>query len=234
MRVFAIAAAFLFSAAAQANEARTLLDQAVAVAETHKATRYAFTLVYTDLKAPAAKSYTLRFDPRLPEGKRWSLLKPAEEALTKEERKRLKTLLKANDADDRLIYERLAPSAKEARLVAEDADTATFVGAVRDKDTPDSLARAVDMTMVLDKAGGYLRTISVKSKAAFKPAPVAKVERMTQIQSYEPIAPGGPALLRKAESSAAGEAMFKKFDQHVTMEYRDFERVAPDQVAAGK
>ena len=113
-------------------------------------------------------------------------------------------------------------------------DTATFVGAVRDKDTPDSLARAVDMTMVLDKAGGYLRTISVKSKAAFKPAPVAKVERMTQIQSYEPIAPGGPALLRKAESSAAGEAMFKKFDQHVTMEYRDFERVAPDQVAAGK
>lgn len=234
MRLLALAVALLASTAASAEDAREILDRAIAVAEAHGVDRFAFTLVYRDLKAEGAKPYTVRFDPRSPEGSRWTLLAPKESELTKSEQKRFKALMKANRADDGVVYDRLGEAAKNARLLSEDASTATFAGQIADKKTPKSVADAVEMTIVLDKRSGFVSKIAVVSKAPFKPSPVAKVERMSQTQTYEPAEPGGPALLNRSESIVAGEAMFKKFDEHVVMEYRDIEAAGTDVVPARK
>jgi hypothetical protein len=230
MRLLALAVALLASPAASAEDAREILDRVIAVAEAHGADRYAFTLVYRDMKESAGKPYSVRFDPRLPEGARWTLLTPKESELSKGEQKRFKTLMKANRADDGLVYDRLGEAAKNARLLSEDASTATFAGQIADKKTPKSVAEALEMTIVLDKRGGFVRKVAVVSKAPFKPSPVAKVERMSQTQTYEPAGPGGPALLNRSESIVAGEAMFKKFDEHVVMEYRNIEAAGIDAV----
>lgn len=240
MRVMQFAAAFCVTAApvvataAGETEAHAALKAAVAVAETNAKSRFAFTATFTDLKSEDGRSFVLRFDPRLPEGERWAALSPTAGALSKEDRKRFKNLRKSDDADDGLIYEGVAASLGEARLVSEDAAVAVFAAPIRDKETPEAVARAVEMTLILDKKDGYIRSISLKSKEPFKPAPVARVERMEQSRTYEPLQAGGPALMRSSESIAAGEAMFKKFDSHVRMEYRDFEAVAANAVAAGK
>lgn len=226
------AAILLCGGPASAEDARALLDKAIAVADAHKTERYAFTVVYTDRNAKPAGAISLRFDPRRPEGERWTLLSPAEASLTKDQRKRFKNLRRSNDADDSLIYDRLKDTAAKATLVSEDAVSARFSGPINDPKAPVEVTNSMEMTLDLVKAGGFVRTISVASKQAFRPAAAAKVERMEQSQTYEPLVAGGPAILRGSRTIAVGEAMFKKFDQHIVMEYRDFERVAPDQVAA--
>lgn len=230
----ASSASFSGAAADTSTPAHASLRAAVAVAEAHARSRFAFTAIYADLKAEPGKTFELRFDPRLPEGERWTAVSPPADALSREERKRFKNLRKSNDADDGLIYEGLAPSIGEARLVSEDDAVAVFAAPIRDEETPRAVAEAVELTLVLDKKGGFIRTVVLKSKAPFKPAPPARVERMEQTQIYEPLDAGGPALMRTSESIAVGEAMFKKFDQHVRMDYRDFEAVPAAAVAGGK
>lgn len=233
-----VSALFLASAAgfcesAQAEDARALLDKALAVAEAHKDERYAFTIIYSDQKSDAPASVTLRFDPRLPEGSRWALLSPAESALTKEQRKQFKNLRKSNDADDSLIYDRLRDAAAKAQLVSEDAVSAQFAGPINDPKAPEEVVNSMEITLQLDKPRAFVRAISIASKAPFKPAAIARVDRMEQTQTYEPLIAGGPAILRGSRTVAIGEAMFRKFDQQVVMEYRDFERVGSGQTAAG-
>lgn len=237
MRIVVSAAAFLAAMSLSpsfAEDAHALLEKAATEAEARAKDRYAFTVVYEDLAEGGGKTFTLRFDPRLPSGKRWVALKPAEAELGKDERKRFKNLKKSDEADGNLIYDGLKASTSAAKLVSEDEERAVFEAPIRDKKTPEAIAKAISMTITLDKKGGYVREVALKSREPFKPAPVARVDVMEQTQRYEPLSPGGQALLRSSVSVASGEAMFKKFNSRVRMDYRDFEPVAADAVGAGK
>ncbi|NWG70471.1 MAG: hypothetical protein HXY23_02535 [Parvularculaceae bacterium] len=236
-RPFILGAALVLlgGAPAQAEEARAILDRALAVAAAHKNDRYAFTVVYEDQSAKGAgPGATLRFDPRLPEGRRWTLLSPAESSLTKDQKQRLKSLRRSDDADGSLIYDGLAKSAAKAQLVFEDETAARFKGPIDDPEAPEAVVNSMEMTFELSKPEAFVRTVSVHSLKPFKPAAVARVERMVQTQTYQPLVPGGPALLRGSQTIAVGEAMFRKFDQRLVTEYRDFELVGPHEVGAAE
>lgn len=207
------------------QEAREALASAMEVAKQQADTRWAFTMVYTDHGEGGPKDYRLRFDPRLEEEARWQLLDPSIEALSKDEKKTFKQIQGSNDADDRLIYDKLPIDLDQLVLVAEDDARATFEAAIIDDEMPKKMIEAVKMTVTINKPGVFVEEISMRSTAPFKPAPVAKVDSFEQIQRYAPLTEGGPALLREAHSDVSGKAVFKKFDTKSTTVYSDFDPV---------
>lgn len=223
-----VAASFLPGSVSASNEEEALaaLRAAISVAEKNADARYAFTLAYTELDTAEPKTYAVRFDPRLPAGARWTPVDPLREALGKDQEKRLKALQKNDDADDALIYDGLGDVLGGASLVSETPEKAVFRASLpEDGETPKAVREALEMTLTLDRAGGYIESVSIRALKPFKPAPVAKVEAMEQTQRYAPFAPGGVVLLRAADSNVSGEAMFKDFKSHSRTEYRDFEEV---------
>lgn len=215
-----------------AAEPSAALASAVAVAQAHKSDRFAFTARFEDLASDNGRVIEVRFDPRRTEGERWTLLSPKESELDKDEREQLKGLRKSNGADDGLVYDKLAASLDQARLVSSDAKTAVFAAPIIDDETPKEVREAVEMRIVVDLEGGFIRSVELASQKPFKPSPVARVRSMKQLQTYLPAAADGPALLASSVTDVEGEAMFKSFERHTRVEYHDIEAVPASAVAA--
>lgn len=232
LRALAIILAIVATPAARADDAvgqasaYAALAAAVDVAGAHAQERYAFTMTFANLELDAPRAYVLRFDPRQPEGARWSLLEPAEETLTKDERKNLERLKKSDAADAALVYDGLAKVVGGARLLSQDAARAVFSAPLPDDtETPKKAREALEMTLTLDRVGGHIESISLRAAKPFKPAAPAVVKELRQTRTFAAPAEGGPALLASAESFVAGEALFKPFSSHTRTEYSDIEKV---------
>ncbi len=226
----AVSALAFFSAAAAESvafgDAEAAKAEFVAAAEQAKARadqRWAFTLTYTDL--PENKTYRVRFDPRLPAGERWTPIEPAADALSKEERKVLKNISRNDDADDGLVYDGLSDFAADAEVLRADAREAAFRIAVDDPEMAPEMKAALSATATLDRAAGHVTAIEIISTKPFKPAPVAKIEKMRQLHRFAPVGPDRLVMLVSAVSEAKGKAMFKAFDEKADMAYSDFEAV---------
>jgi len=221
----------IFSSAAAVAEdgvhkAEAALQSAVDVAAAYATVRWAFTMTHTDYTEDGERTYKLRFDPRRAEGARWALLEPALEALSRDEKKTLKSMQKkARAPDEALIYDKLEVDVETVTLVSESATKASFIVPLIDEDMPEKMRDAVEMRVAVNKPGAYLETIELTSSRPFKPAPVAKINSFTQIRHYAPIEEGGPALLRLSLSEMTGKAMFKKFNSKTRTAYSDFQRV---------
>lgn len=232
LRALTVILAITATPAARADDAideasaYAALAAAIDVAGAHGEDRYAFTMTFTNLELDRPRPYVLRFDPRLPEGARWSLLEPAEETLTKDERKNLERLRRSDSADGALVYDGLAKVLGGARLVSQDAARAVFAAPMPDdSEAPKKAREALEMTLTLDRAGGHIETISLRAAKPFKPAAPAVVKALRQTQTFAAPAEGGPALLSVAESFVSGEAMFRAFSSHTRTEYSDIEKV---------
>jgi len=226
--VAAAAVALTFSAAAEEVapfDAREALTAAIDVAKSEAQSRWAFTMAYTEFEDEGEKTYKLRYDPRRAEGARWTLLDPALEMLSKDEKKDFKKIQKNDEADDGLIYDRLEIDFDETELTEEDETRATFVGPIIDEEIPEKMRDTMVMTVTVNKPGRYVESISLHSTGEFKPALVAKIKTFKQTQQYKPLSDGGPALMRTAQSDVSGKAMLKKFESKTETIYSDFERV---------
>jgi hypothetical protein len=201
------------------------LAAAAARAEVFGEQRWAFTAAYEDLAAAGRKPLKLRFDPRLPAGARWTPIEPAENALSKEERKSLKKLRGDDDADRALVYDDLDEAIKDASVLRLSEDQALFRISIDDPEMPAEMKGALEATAHLDRDGGLVTTIEVRSTRPFKPAAVAKIESMRQTQRYALVAPGGAPLLVASESQVTGKAMLKSFSSSVRVAYSDFQAV---------
>ena len=236
MSIFrALAVAFALTCSAVAEEAASLdargaFVAAIDVAKAEANSRWAFTMTHTDYAEDGEKIYRLRYDPRREDGERWTLLEPALEGLSKDEKKTFKNIQKNDEADDGLIYDKLDIDFDKAELTAEDEVRATFVGPITDDEMPEKMQDALVMTVTVNKPGRYVEEISLHSTEEFKPAAVAKIISFKQIQQYKPLSEGGPALMRASQSDVSGKAMLKKFNSKTETTYSDFEQV---EVAAG-
>lgn len=220
----AIATPVAAETAATGADAKALLAAAVGEAEAAVASRWAFTMTIEDRSSEQAKTYIVRFDPRRPEGERWTPLSPAADVMTKEERAAFKRISGDDAADSRLVYDGLAQSIGGLSLREDAGADAVFAGPIADPDMPKAVREALVMTVRYDRAAGHVAEIAVASTKPFKPAPPAKIERMTQVQRYQRLQPDWPPLLVASSSDTAGEAMFKSFESRVETTYADFER----------
>lgn len=211
------------------------LRAAVEKAEAHAGDRYAFTLDYKDLGDKAQRTFRVRFDPRLPAGARWSAIDPPADQYGKEEKAAFARMTKDDEADDALVYEGLAATLGGATVIAADAERATFAISIDDPELPQETKDALAATAVLDRVSGHVESVEIRSTRPFKPAAVAKIKSMRQLQRYKVLTPGGPALMVASESDAEGSAMFKSFASKARLFYSEIEKVdAPPRPAKNK
>lgn len=232
--IFIAGALALTGAAIAADAAPAPADAALARSEYMKAVeqaarigaaRWAFTLTYTDETEGEAKTYKLRFDPRAAAGERWTISDPAAEALSKDERKALKRFSRNDDADDALVYDGLAESADKAELIEISETEAVFSLPVLDSRLPEKAKAAIAATARFDRKAGIVSSIEIEARESFKPAAIARIDRMRQVQHFAPVGPEGEALLVSSLSDTAGEAMLKSFSSKAQLSYSEFEKV---------
>lgn len=210
----------------QSGIATSSLNHAIKDAEALGNQRWAFSTLYTSIEDDGNKStYRLNFDPRRDEGKRWTLIEPTEETLSKEEKKAFRKISSADNADESLVYDSLSDRVTPDDLISESDGFAVFKGQFDDDDMPKSVRDALKMEIILDTTQHFVTKISVIAEKPFKPAPVAKVNTMQQIQTYAPVGPKGEILLTRSTSVVEGKAFFKAFSSNTITEYSDFTRV---------
>lgn len=256
MRLIAVACAFLLSTIAPAiaapagGEAASAvvyvtpeelaykeLREAVARAEALAEQRWAFSVAYEDLAKKPGRLIRARFDPRKPAGERWSLVGAQE--LSKDEKKAFEGLARNDQADDALVYDRLGKSVETASPVSVTPDMAVFSLKIDDPRMSEDISGALSAVATFNRRAKHVSEVTVSSRKPFKPAPVAKVETMRQVQRYAPVGPDGAVLMTEAESHAKGSAMLKKFESNTRILYSDFEKVEAEafrraDAAAGK
>lgn len=208
-----------------APEASAYLEfkEAIGRAEAMADQRWAFTAAFEDLADQPGRVIRARFDPRKPAGERWSLI--TAEKLSKAEQKTFERLASNDEADDALVYDRLGESAKDARPVSVTPETAVFRLKLDDPKMSEEIRNNLTAIATFDRRAKHVSDITVSSVKAFKPAPVAKVEMMRQVQRYAPVGPDGAVLMTAAESAAKGSAMLKKFNSQTRILYSDFAKV---------
>jgi hypothetical protein len=228
MRFGAALAALTLGGGALANDETAALAEfraAVAIAEKHADDRYAFTLDFRDLSDKGERVFRVRFDPRKLSGARWSAVDPPADQYGKEEKAAFDRMTRNDEADDSLVYEGLAETLGETRLLSADANRAIFSIPLSDPETPASVKEALAATATLDRKGGFISSVEIRSTKPFKPAAVAKIKSMRQLQRYGAPAAGGPALLVATEADAEGSAMFRDFSSKARLTYSDIEKV---------
>jgi len=183
---------------------------------------YAFTVDHWSREGDKEIAAKVRFDPRREKGEQWQVLEPAHDDLDKGAKKILKTLQKAEIEDHPLLYEKLDEMIEDAELVEETDAAAVLVAQVDEDDFPKD---ALEVYITFNKAGGYVSRIDVKSKKAFKPMAIAKVEHLVQTQFFAAPHDGGPAFLERTEGVVSGEAMFRDFKSETRQSFSDIELV---------
>lgn len=236
LRVLAALAALGLCGIARADDAALAeFRAAVGKAQAHAGDRYAFTLDYRDLGDETGRVFRVRFDPRKPSGARWSPIDPPADQYGKEEKAAFKRMTQNDEADDALVYEGLAEALDGAGVISADAGRAVFSIPINDPEVPKETQEALAATAVLNRASGHVESVEIRSTKPFKPAAVAKINTMRQLQRYKLLAPGGPALLIASEADAEGSAMFKSFATKARLAYSEIEKVeAPPRAARKK
>ncbi|MEZ5893928.1 MAG: hypothetical protein R3C58_12400 [Parvularculaceae bacterium] len=231
MRAALAAAVFVFSAhgafaldAASESAALAMLHAAAADAQAHASDRYAFTVEHWSDNGERQFSMKLRYDPRLPEAGRWSMIGAVDKDDQKAAESALKQFKEGGDAGNYLLYDTLADALEGAVLKSDTASEAVFALPVADEDLPPD---AVEVLVTLDKATGHVVKTTVHSIKPFKPAAVAKVNALRQDTTYVALGDGGPPVISVSESEVEGKAMFKSFKSRSRQVYTDVERIDP-------
>lgn len=208
--------------------AEAALADAVAEAEAAARQRWAFTMTYSELGGAAPRTTRVRFDPRLPQGERWVLVEPTVDALDKDQRKAFAKLRKSDDADKALVYGDLAATVAGLSLDGVEGDEARFVGAIGEGVGPKAMREATRLTLTVDIPHRFVSRIDVRSIAPFKPAAVARIDRLVAVQTYDRAGEIWPPLLVRSENEVSGKALLKTFDEKTRIVYDDFEPVVAE------
>lgn len=211
--------------AAVSGDAHAMLLAAAEEAAAHAGERYAFTLDHWSEENGEEIVLTLRYDPRLPKGEQWRAVGVEKDALDKKSRKLLKKYQKGEANDSMLVYDKLGGLIDGASLREETESYAEFVAPFYEEDMPEDMQGALEAVIRLEKPGGYISRIDMRSIRPFKPAAVAKIKMMSQSQVYTAPSGDGPAMLASTESAARGKAMFKKFASQSRVKISDIEKI---------
>ena len=225
---FAPALCTLFLAAPAAaekaleHETAPLLLAAAEKAKANADNLYAFNVEHWSSNGEKEVTVKLHYDPRLEKGERWQVLSPGEDELEKPAQKTLSKLRKTEMEDNPVLYEKLDEMIEAADFLEETETEAVYVAQVDGDDFPKD---ALEVYITLNKPGVYVSKIEVRSKKAFKPMPIAKVEHLLETRTFTAPEGDGPAFIEATNSVVEGEAMFKSFKQLTHQTFSDIEKV---------
>lgn len=198
-------------AAALPASADAVLQKAKAMSK--EGPLYAFDLDYKD----GEDRFLMKVDPSKPKGHRVVDFSPARTTLKGDTKKKADKLV-ANTAGDIWCSTFAANIPANAKRTAETGQTATFSFTPLPGEQNGQVASAykfLNATAVIDKATGGILAYEMSAPKAFKPAPVAKVDRLTLKVACKPL-PDGRTHITSFAFDLKGSAMMKSLDQMET------------------
>ena len=186
-----------------------------------------------------------RYDPRLPENERWSLvsvngLEPREDEIEDflEDKDRdgpRGTRVGNRDRDNEDDEDKQEHSAivnfTSLELVEETGEhwIFDFEPAVDDNDDSDAkFMRNVKGQLKIIKRGHYVATIDLHNEKTMKPAMGVKISKFITTMTFGPAADDGPIVPITVDVQVKGRAMLViKFDEVETVRFSDFEYAGP-------
>ena len=230
--VLAASAAIQLAAAAP-DDALELAREALQATEAGSIEGWAF----TETSVENGRKTVSRFDPRRPEGGQWSLVSVNDRPPTDEERQasaeRRATERQASESggngDGESVEIGVMIEPDSLRLIEETEEFALYrFDPAKDDDDDSGFHQHVDATLKVVKAGPYVATIDMRSRAPFKPQFGVKIDEFATMLTFEPQDSGGPVLPRTVSVRVAGRAfLVKKIDEAVEVAYSDYELVGP-------
>ena len=195
-------------AAALPASADTVLQKAKSMSK--DGPLYAFDLSYDDGK----DRFQMKVDPSQPKGKRVVDLSPARSTLKGDSAKKADKLTERTEGDI-WCSSFAANIPADAKRTAETGQTATFSFTPlpgEQKGQAASAYKFLNATAVIDKATGGILSYEMAAPKAFKPAPVAKIDRLTLKVACKPL-PDGRTHIDTFAFDLKGSAMMQSLDQ---------------------
>jgi len=198
-------------AAALPASADAVLQKAKAMSK--EGPLYVYDLDYND----GADRFVMKVDPSKPKGERVVDFSPARTTLKGDTAKKADKLV-ASAAGDIWCSSFAANIPADAKRTSETGQTATFSFKPlpgEQKGQAASAYKFLDATAVIDKATGGILSYEMAAPKAFKPAPVAKVDRLILKVACKPL-PDGRTHITSFAFDLKGSAMMKSLDQMET------------------
>lgn len=205
-RLFALS--LVLAATSLAASADPVLEKARAAAPTGPL--YIFDVAYDD----GADQFRMTVDQSKPKGQRVVDFSPAPEILKGDSAKTAKRLIEQTEGNVWCndFAENIPAGAKRASETDTTATYSFIPQAGKDDGDLAKVYKFLSGKAVLDKATGAILSYEMSSPKAFKPAPVAKIDRFRMTVACT-TAPDGRTYMTSVNVDLAGSAMMKSFAQ---------------------
>ena len=233
------ALAALLLAAAHAASAETanggyeaLFEEALRSIEWNARERWAF----TETASGSDGEFVGRYDPRLPEADRWTLVSIDGRAPTEKESREYAERKRSEHRDDEQEEDRdidgmVDPGSLE--LVEETADYWLLRFVPTDDDDEDAMGREVmermDGTVRIIKDGRYLEYLDIRNTEPIRPKVGVKMKKFLTRITFGPAVEGGPIVMRSMDVAINLSAfLVVRVDETESVRFSDFEFAADD------
>lgn len=206
--------------AAAAEDYKALLDEAVANVEWNVEESWA----YTETSLSEGELFVGRFDPRLGEDARWTLLSVDGKEPTDDQRRKY-----AHDKDehsddasddDNRVTSNLDPDTLE---LVEETDEHWIFAFEPDQDEP-AFRDSVDAKVRILKDGRYIDLLEMRNFQDIKPGFGTKITKFQMRFSFGPAIENGPIVPLSLDVLVTGRALlFIGFEETEVRKYSDFE-----------
>lgn len=206
--------------AAAAEDHKALLDEAMANVEWNVEESWAF----TETSLSEGELYVGRFDPRLEEDARWSLLSVDGKEPTDDQRRKYahdrNEHSEDNSNDDNRVTAMLDPDTLELVEETDEHWVFTFVPAEDEEAFLDS----VDAKVRIIKDGRYIESLEMRNFQDIRPGFGTKITQLQMRFSFGPAIENGPIVPLSSNVQIIGRALlFIGFNETEVKKYSDFE-----------
>jgi len=217
--LFSIALVLLIGISVGAEDYSELFEEAIEAIDWEFGQEWAFT--ETSLHDDGL--FVGRFDPRLGEGERWSLISlNRREPTEKEAREYANDKEEDGGSSDSQTTGIVRSDSLELLEETDDYWLFTFVP----DDDETTFTENVDAKVKIIKAGHYVESIDIRNHSDIKPGFGTKISRFVMQLDFGPAADGGPIVPLSINVHVTGRALlFIGFDETEETRYSDFEHV---------
>ena len=209
-------------APAAADDYAALFEEAAAAVEWNLEQDWAF----TETRIRDDLLWVSRFDPRKPEGERWTLVSVDGRTPRDEELRDF-----SRDKDDHETADnsgRMNIVQPETLELVEETDTHLHLRFEPDEDQVEFIDN-VDATAVLRKDGPVIETIDLRNHSDIRPGFGTKIGTFNFRMEFGPAIVNGPIVPKRLQIRVSGRAfLFLGFDETELIEYSDFEYIEQD------
>ena len=217
-RTLILVAALLFPGTTQAEESYSaLLDEAIEAIDWEFESEWAF----TETSLSEERLLVRRYDPRLDDDKRWSLISvDGHEPTAKEVKKYARDKDDRSDLSDSDTIKVVDPDSLE---LLEETDDFWLFSFVPDDDE-EVFTENVDARIKIIKAGHYIEFVDIRNHSEINAGFGTKISEFVLRFEYGPAAEDGPIVPQSTKVHVTGRALlFISFDETGLTSYDDFE-----------